>query len=240
MSTYVLLHGGWSGGWVWQQVADDLRAHGHRVFTPTLSGYGERSHLLSPSITLTTLVDDVINVLAWEELEGVALIAHSLNGAVAQAVAARVPQRLSHLVLLDAFLVRDGESTADTFDSAYTAGIQQWVDAAGEGWFVPRLEPAEDSVDAREARGRHTAFPWRPYLEPVKLGGLSSPTVARTYILCTDREDSPVDTAILASAQRARADGWNVLEFPSGHVPMWTAPQHLSQLFQALAAGAQS
>ena len=109
----------------------------------------------------------------------------------------------------------------DAFDPAFTAGIQGWVDAAGEGWFVPRMEPEPGSVDAREAQGRHTAMPWRPYLEPVPVPDTSVPG---TFVLCTEKSDSPSDTAILAAAQRARQDGWAYAELASGHVPMWTAP----------------
>lgn len=233
MPTFLLLHGGWAGGWVWREVADQLVSQGHRVLTPTLTGFGERAHLLSPTITFDTLVTDILNTLVYEELQEVVLVAHSLSGPVAQAVATRAPERLSRLVLLDAFYVRPGERTVDAFEDAFTAGIQQWVDAAGEGWFVPPMDPPPDSIDAHEARGRHSAMPWRPFLEPVVLEG-SGPGVPGTYVLCTEKEDTPVDRALVASAARARAQDWEYAEFPSGHVPMWTDAAVLARLLADL------
>ena len=230
MATFVLLHGGWSGGWVWNEVARILRRAGHEVATPTLTGYGERAHLLRQDVTFTTLVDDVLGVLHYGEFTDVVLVAHSLNGPLGQAVAAHAPQQLARLVLLDAVMIEDGQRTVDAFDSAFTAGIQAWVDAAGQGWFVPRIEPEAGSIDDREARGRHTAMPWLPYLEPVALPPVTLP---RTFVLCTEKSGSPEDTAILAAARRAREAGWAVQDLASGHVLMWTAPAALAELLEA-------
>src|SRR5882757_4113643 len=75
--TFVLVHGAWHGGWCWRRVADRLEKQGHKVFTPTLTGLGERSHLMSPSIDLDTHINDVVNVVKWEDLKGICLVAHS-------------------------------------------------------------------------------------------------------------------------------------------------------------------
>lgn len=234
MATFVFLHGGWSGGWVWRAVSKELRRLGHDVYTPTLTGYGERSHLLSPAVSLATFREDVLNVIRFEELLDVVLVAHSLNGPLAQDLASRQPSVLTQLVLLDAFFVRPGERTVDAFEPVLAAATQAWVDAAGQGWFVPQLQPDHDSIDATEGRGRHTAMPWKPYLEPVTVRAKLTTTLACTFILCTEKSTLPTDTAILASAQRAREDSWTLIEFRSGHVPMWTAPTELARLLADL------
>jgi pimeloyl-ACP methyl ester carboxylesterase len=111
--TFVLVHGAWHGGWCYVRVADLLRAGGHRVVTPTLTGLGERSHLFSGAITLSTHIDDIVNVLRWEDLTNVVLAGHSYGGFVISGVAERVPERIAALVFLDAFVPADGESLWD-------------------------------------------------------------------------------------------------------------------------------
>ncbi len=236
MATFVLLHGGWSGGWVWRTVSGALRRLGNEVFTPTLTGFGERSHLLSPAVSLATLMDDLLGVIRFEELRDVVLVAHSLNGPLAQGLASRQPSVLARLVLLDAFFIHPGQRTVDAFEPEFTAGTQAWVDAAGEGWFVPRLDPDPHSIDARQGRERHTAMPWTPYLEPVTVRDDLASRLPCTFVLCTEKSSSPTDRAILASAQRAREDGWDVVELESSHVPMWTVPDDLTRLLADLAA----
>src|SRR3712207_1095869 len=109
MATYVLVHGAWHGGWCWKRVMPLLRAAGHDVFAPTLTGLGERSHLAGPDVGLETHVQDVLGVLAYEDLEGVILVGHSLAGSVITPVAERAPGRVAQLVYLDAAVPSDGE-----------------------------------------------------------------------------------------------------------------------------------
>lgn len=110
-TTYVLVHGAWHGGWCWKAVAQILRAHGHQVFTPTLSGLGERAHLLSKAIDLSVFIQDVVNVLKYEDLTDVVLVGHSFGGLPITGAADRVPQRIRQLVFLDA-VVLEHEQTA--------------------------------------------------------------------------------------------------------------------------------
>ena len=111
--TFVLVHGAWHGGWCWQRVADRLRGAGHAVFTPTLTGLGERSHLLSAGIDLTTHITDVINVIKWEGLTDVVLCGHSYGGFVISGVAEQMTPAIRSIVFLDAFVPRNGESVQD-------------------------------------------------------------------------------------------------------------------------------
>ncbi len=103
-STFVLVHGGWHGGWCYSRVAQRLAAAGHRVFTPTLTGLGERAHLYSRSINLTTHITDIINVIKWERLQNVVLAGHSYGGMVVTGVADAIPEKIASLVYLDAFV----------------------------------------------------------------------------------------------------------------------------------------
>ena len=107
MATFVLVHGGWAGGWQWREVASLLRAAGHDVFTPTLTGLGERVHLASPDVGLDTHIQDILMVLEYEELRDVILVGYSYSGMVITGVAERAPERLAHLVYLDAYVPRE-------------------------------------------------------------------------------------------------------------------------------------
>lgn len=108
MATFVLVHPAWFGGWCWNKLAPLLRAAGHAVYAPTLTGLGERAHLASPGIGLGTHVDDVMNVLTFEDLDDVILVGNSSAGVVITAVADRAPERIQQVVYLDAFVPTDG------------------------------------------------------------------------------------------------------------------------------------
>lgn len=113
MATNVLVHGAWDTGWSWRGVSRNLQAAGHEVFTPTMTGSGERFHLASPDVDLQTHIVDVANVLSFEDLQGVVLCGSSFGAMVITGVAEQVPQRIEHLVYLDAFVPEDGQSAAD-------------------------------------------------------------------------------------------------------------------------------
>lgn len=113
MATYVIVPRGWSGAWAWRGVAKRLQAKGHEVFTATLTGCGERSHLANPEINLEVHIQDVVNILTYENLTDVTLVGHSYAGIVITGVSERMPERLSHLIYLDAFVPLDGQSISD-------------------------------------------------------------------------------------------------------------------------------
>ena len=118
---FVLVHGAWHGGWCWRHVAERLREHGHQVFTPTLTGLGERAHLLDANTGLSSCIADIAGVIAAEELQDVVLVGHSFAGPVITGVADRMPERLKHLVYLDALVVQNGQSAL----SLFSAEVQQ-------------------------------------------------------------------------------------------------------------------
>ena len=146
MATFVICHGGWAGGWQWREVGAQLRAGGHEVYTPTLTGLGERVHLAHPDIDLETHIQDIVMVLRYENLYNVILVGHSYGGMVITGVAEQVPERIAQLVYLDAFVPQDGQSLADLIGPELTAYIEQTVHGTGDGWRVP----PQNSVDARD------------------------------------------------------------------------------------------
>src|SRR5437879_1752139 len=107
MATFVLVHGAWHGGWCWKKLTPLLRSNGHDVFTPTLTGLGERAHLANQAIDLTTHIEDVVSTLDYEDLRGVILVGHSYGGIVISGVADRIPARIGCVVYLDAFVPED-------------------------------------------------------------------------------------------------------------------------------------
>jgi len=136
MTTVVLVHGGWGGGYAWQHVARRLRAAGHEVYTPTLTGLGERVHLATPQVDLGTHIADVVNLLEAEDLSAVALAGHSYGGMVITGVAQCVPQRLDELIYLDAFVPRDGDALLDLLAPQARADTEDSLRRSDDGWRV--------------------------------------------------------------------------------------------------------
>src|ERR1700751_3053516 len=121
-STFVLVHGAWHGGWCWRRVSDLLEAKGHKVFTPTLTGLGERSHLLRAGINVSTHATDVVNLMKWERLSNVVLCGHSYGGRVGSRVAEQMAAAIDSIVFLDAFVPENGDSMFDITSDAVRAG----------------------------------------------------------------------------------------------------------------------
>ncbi len=140
--TFVLVHGAFHGGWCWKRVADVLRSRGHHVTTPTQTGLGERSHLLSESITLSVFIDDIVNHLTWEDLTSVVLVGHSFGGITITGVADAVPERIAKLIYLDGAILENGEALFDLFPKEI---VEVRIQAAKEtsGGLAMPAPPAE-------------------------------------------------------------------------------------------------
>lgn len=135
-SVFVLVHPAWHGGWCWKKVVPLLRDGGQQVLTPTLTGLGERSHLARPEIGLEAHVDDVLNVLKYEDLRGVVLVGHSSGGMVITGVADRSPERIAHIVYLDAFVPEHGQALFDLVAPERRQAMEALVASEGEGWLL--------------------------------------------------------------------------------------------------------
>jgi pimeloyl-ACP methyl ester carboxylesterase len=139
--TFVLVHGAWHGGWCWRRVADRLRAGEHTVYTPTLTGLGERSHLIAPSVNLTTHIEDVVNMMKWEGLDNIVLCGHSYGGMVIAGVAEKAVDKIRSIVFLDAFLPRNADATIDLVPPAGQQAMRDHLNA-GDTTLPPRSAEA--------------------------------------------------------------------------------------------------
>lgn len=227
MATYLLLHGMTAGGYWMRKIATRVRTAGHEVFTPTYTGLGERSHLLSRAIDLETHILDVLQVLKYEDLSEVILVGKSYSGMVITGVADRAPERLRHLVYLDAAVPEDGQSLVDLFDAQTAAGLAEVVKTRGEGWFVP----ANPAIDPRL-----TAHPWKTLIDPIRLmGNPAAERIPRTYIHCTAKaSDAGVTTMTQRGATTARRKGWGYNEIETDHEPEQNRPDELAAILVEL------
>ena len=235
MSTYVLVHGAWHGGWCWQRVASRLRAAGHQVFTPTLTGVGERVHLAHPGVNLTTHVTDVLNVLRYEDLSDVVLVGHSYAGMVITGVVAEMPERVAHLVYLDAFLPRPGQSLHDLVAPEAVAAQREAAEREGDGWRVPpfvSIFGLTDPADLEWASPKFTPHPLATLTDKLNYTApLEDRPFSRTYILAT-APARPHFAAAYNSIEHHPA--WRVENIATGHDIMLTRPEELTQILLRL------
>lgn len=222
METYVLVHGGWDGGWAWRGVARILEAAGQMVFTPTLTGSGERIHLARPDIDLQVHILDIVNVLRFENLEDVVLCGSSYGGMVITGVAEQVPQRIKQLVYLDAFVPQDGESTADLVGSIVMGFMEQAAVSYGDGWQVPHDPPDAD---------RRTPFLLKAGQQALSVNNRQAKQLKRTFVHFTGKADDDfMKTVMQKMASRAQAAGWQYLERPFEHWPILDKPREVATL----------
>jgi len=228
MATYVLVHGAWHGSWCWKRVRKALQTAGHEVFTPTLTGVGERSHLASPSINLETHISDVLNLIRWEELSDIILCGHSYAGCVISGVADRIPEKIRALIYLDAFVLENGECLQDLLPEEQVQATREQVTATGEGWKVAPI-PAEvfrvNSRDAAWMDAQCTPQSLACFVQPIKLTGGLNRIQNVTHVLAVGfREGSPFP----ACHERAKAKGWRTHTMACGHDVMLDQPDELT------------
>jgi len=235
MATFVLVPGAWHGSWCWKRVRAALVALGHEVFTPALTGVGERAHLLSRDIDLETHIDDVVNLIRWEELSNVVLCGHSYGGCVISGAADRVPECIDALVYLDAFVLQHGQSLHDTLPETPRALQLELAHTVGDGWKVPPI-PAEvfnvNAADRAWVDRQCTMQPLATFQQPLTLNGSVGAAHHTTFILATGFADSPFP----AFYEQARMKGWATTTVPCGHDVMLDAPQTLTDILAGTAA----
>jgi pimeloyl-ACP methyl ester carboxylesterase len=231
VTTFLLVHGAWHGGWCWRRVEPFLRRAGHDVLTPTLTGLGERAHLLSPRVGLGTHIEDVAALLDMELLENVVLVGHSYAGMVVAGAAAVRPERVRLVVHLEAFLPEDCECAIELLPAEVAHHYRTSVEEQGFGWLIPP-RPLErlgitDPDDVAWLEPRLVPHPWRTYTEPVAL----PVRVPSAFVEC-------VDWARVFEAQRRRAEerGLPVRELRCGHEAMVTHPRELADVLLELAS----
>lgn len=229
MTTFVLLHGAWHGGWCWRRVAPLLRAAGAEVHAPSLTGLGERAHLLSRDTDLSTHVTDVVSLLEVEGLEDVVLVGHSYAGQVLAGVAAVRPGLLRRVVHLDAFVPEPGEAALDLLPEQVAHHYRESVAGPGQGWLIPprslQVLGVTDPGDLAWLQPRLVPHPWLTYTEPARTGD-----VPGAFVHCTAWLD-----VFAPQAQRAADRGWPVVDLATGHEAMVTAPDALARALLELA-----
>jgi len=233
MAAFVLVHGAWHGAWCWARVLPALRAAGHAAHAVTLTGVGERAHLLSREITLHTHVTDVVNLVTCEELDGVVLVGHSYGGLVITGAAcsllARQATLVKHLVYIDAVVPHPGESWA-THQTPEQVASRLAAAAAHPQGALPPPDAALyglTGADCAWVNRRQTPHPFGMYQQPLAFDAAQLANVPRTFIDCTH----PEWPSIAPMRRRVRSEaGWHVRELATGHDAMVSAPGPLAGL----------
>ncbi len=227
MATFVLVHGAWSGAYGFRHVRRLLQHRGHEVFTPSLTGIGERRHLTSPLVDLTTHVGDVVNQALYEDLRDVVLVGFSYGGCVVTGAVDHISSRIRHLVYLDAFVPHDGESI-----SSMTGQPDDRRIALEEPWLVPPPPRSfDDPAEAAFMVARRTPQPRACFTEAVALTRpIEEHPFERTYIRATaDSPTAPFAEVFDAAAERARrSPAWHHREIHTSHMIASNAPGELA------------
>jgi pimeloyl-ACP methyl ester carboxylesterase len=234
MATFVLVHGAWHGGWCWQKVIPFLEAAGHEVYAPTLTGLAERAAELSPDVGLDTHIQDIVGELVEKDLHGVILMGHSYSGMVITGVVDAVPERIAHLVYLDTFVPRDGESLADISPMVIRV-LRKQAQAHGDGW---RVDSRGDYGVTKEPDRSWvlrsvTPQPLKTFEQPLHLKNPAIvSTKPRTHIDCTG---SGIIFLLMRRLLAPKAlppteAGWRLRQLPTGHDAMITMPRELADL----------
>jgi pimeloyl-ACP methyl ester carboxylesterase len=226
--TFVLVHGAWHGGWCWRRVSDLLEKKGHKVFAPTMTGLGERSHLMSKDVVLDTHIADIVNVVKWEDLEGICLVAHSYGGFPVSGALEQVLDRVSSVVYLDAFMPEDGQRGLDVASDFSRKGTLEAI-AKGE---ASRPPPKAETFHVNEkdrawVDSKLTAQPVGVALAPIKLTGAREKVAKKTYIRAPVYPQPAFDKYY--AAKKADAS-WRTYEVDGGHDVMVDRSERLVEI----------
>lgn len=237
MATLVLVHGSSSGGWSWKKVTPALWAAGHVVHTPTMTGLGDRVHLLTPEVNLSLHIRDIVNFMFYEDLYDVILVGQSYGGMVITGVAEQVAERINRLVYLDAFIPDDGQSAFDIDPTIQGSWQKSFQEVNGVRVVMPRdpefMRSAwgiTDPDDLLWIEQRATPMPLATHEERIRLPENRAARLPRSFIRCTE---SP----LVQFPKKARALGLDYHELPTGHASLFSAPSQLAHLLLKIASG---
>ena len=234
MATFVLVHGAWFGGWCWQKVIPLLEAAGHEVYAPTLTGQAERASELSPEVGLDTHIQDIVRLLEEKNLHGVILVGHSYGAMVITGVVDQVPERIAHLVYLDTFVPRDGESMA-AISPMVIRLLGKQAQAHGDGYKVNShgTYGVTKEPDRSWVLRSVTPHPLKTFEQPLHL---KNPAIVsakpRTHIYCTGGSFfySLMQHLVGRRALPPTEAGWRLRQLPTSHLAMITMPRELADL----------
>ena len=221
--TFVLVHGAWTGGWVWRDVVNRLRSLGHIATAPTLTGLGERRHVGNDSADLETHVEDVVAHIEMENLRDISLVGWSYGGMVVTGVLARIPERIKELVYLDAFVPEDGKAAADYWSPEVKEMMNTYRDRNAPLPAMPfTLFGVTDPEVAKFIEPRLTSQPWRTCYQRVKALKVC-PAIPISYIVCTGWDKTPFFTARFAEMKED--PGVRATTLNASHLCMLTAAE---------------
>jgi pimeloyl-ACP methyl ester carboxylesterase len=241
MRTYVLVHGGGHGGWCYQRVARILRAKGHEVYTPTMTGLAEREHLLSPAVDLDMHVTDIVKVLQFEDLRNVVLVGHSYGGMVITGAADRATDRIGGLVYLDAAYPQNGQSLVDIAGTLMFAARKASRVVNGiELVLFPGTDPMSfygvtDPEQIAWMKPKLTPHPWKCFEQKLVLDNEAAMRkIPQSFIVCSSHMDDPSRAAL-----KALSNG-RFWEIDTGHDLMISEPAAVADALLQLAAGSSA
>jgi pimeloyl-ACP methyl ester carboxylesterase len=226
--TFVLVHGGWRGGWCWRRVSDLLEKKGHKVFTPTMTGLGERSHLLDPKVNLATHITDIVNVIKWEGLSDVVLVGHSYGGAVISGVAEQMQSAIASIVFLDAFVPENGDSIAEKASQPVREAMAALLQ---KGETAMKPPPAAlfrvNEKDRGWVDAMCTPHPMATLTDKITITGARDRIAKKAYIRAKGYPSVPFD----GFQEKLTADkAWRIYEVPCGHDVMVDMPERLTEI----------
>lgn len=237
MTDFVLVHGAWHGGWCWRDVVPHLTRAGHRVHAVTLTGLGERAHLMTPAITLETHITDVASAIDMEEMDQLVLVVHSYGGMIGTAIADRMPQRLRHLVYVDAIVPAPGETWSSSHPGA-TREARLAAAQASPDYSFPPPDPSIFGLSGAQhewVKRRQVPHPGHTYQSPLDFDPVRVASVPRTYVDCTQPALGSIDSTRRRIRDQAFWGGaWQrgarIVEMKTGHDAMILAPAELSRI----------
>lgn len=225
--TFVLVHGAWHGGWCWRPVSDIIESKGHKVYTPTMTGLGERSHLLTKEINLSTHITDIENVIKWENLSNIVLVAHSYGGIIVSGIAEKISDKISSIVFLDAFLPENGETLLEKSSPAFVDAIKGAIARGDAGIKAP---PATAFGVGEKDRGwvdsKTTAQPVGTYTEKAIYTGGRDRIGKKTFVRAKGYKSATFD----ANLAKVTQGGWKTYELDMGHDMMIIDPARVSDI----------
>lgn len=233
--TFVLVPGAGHGGWVWRNVVERLTRQGHRVFAPSLTGLGDRAHLLNAGVNLETHIQDIVRLFQWEDITEATLVGHSYGGWVISGAIEQLEDRVAGIAFVDAFIPNDGDRGIDLVTDAQRASI---LDAQARG---EASRPGPTSAALKIQKAEHAAWvdakitqqPIGVSLDPIRLTGARDRVRAKLYIRTPLFPSARFDDALAACR---RDPGWRTAVMDNcGHDPMVDQPDALCDLLEGLA-----
>ena len=231
---FLLIHGAWHGGWVWNEISEILRYQRYSVSTPTLTGLGEKKHLLSSKITIETFIEDVVNHIIFEDLNNIILVGHSFAGSVISGVADKLKDRIQKLIYFDAMILIDGQKP---FDITPKETVEQRIELAkkfGNNISIPAPSPDAFGVfDIKKSlllEEKLTPHPLSAFQSKLILKNEVGNGIPLSYIFCT----KPVYKSLESSREVVRKMKWPIFELNAGHDAMLTHPKETLNLLMKI------